>query len=67
VPSKRISITGTGYVGLVTAVGFASKGYKVITSTHDHEKVALINKGVPPFYEAGYNTFKDPPARSERL
>lgn len=51
--SERITITGTGYVGLVTAAGFASKGYQVITSTHDHKKVALINKGVPPFYEAG--------------
>jgi len=46
-----ISIVGTGYVGLCTAVGFASKGYKVITSTHDPEKAALINKGIPPFHE----------------
>ncbi|RLI46214.1 UDP-glucose 6-dehydrogenase [Candidatus Bathyarchaeota archaeon] len=51
--SECISIVGTGYVGLVTAVGFASRGYKVITSTHDSEKVALINKGVAPFFEAG--------------
>ncbi|UCC33593.1 MAG: UDP-glucose/GDP-mannose dehydrogenase family protein [Candidatus Bathyarchaeota archaeon] len=49
----RISIVGTGYVGLVTAVGFASKGYMTIASTHDPEKVALINSGVPPFYELG--------------
>lgn len=48
---KRISIIGTGYVGLCTAVGFASKGYEVIASTHNREKVVLINKGVPPFYE----------------
>jgi len=42
---------GIGYVGLCTAVGFASKGYEVITSTHDADKAAKINKGVPPFYE----------------
>jgi len=47
----HISIVGTGYVGLCTAIGFASKGYKVTASTHDPEKVALINKGIPPFYE----------------
>jgi len=46
-----ISVLGIGYVGLCTAVGFASKGYKVIASTHDAEKAAKINKGVPPFYE----------------
>jgi UDPglucose 6-dehydrogenase len=47
----RISIVGTGYVGLCMAIGLASKGYKVITATHNQEKAALINKGTPPFYE----------------
>jgi UDPglucose 6-dehydrogenase len=42
---------GIGYVGLCTAVGFASRGCKVIASTHDAEKAAKINKGIPPFYE----------------
>jgi len=51
VKKPRISVMGTGYVGLCTAVGFASKGYEVITSTHDPEKAAKINKGIPPFYE----------------
>jgi len=49
----RISIVGTGYVGLCTAVGFTTKGYKVITSTSDHKKAAMINQGIPPFYEPG--------------
>jgi len=49
----RISIVGTGYVGLCTAIAFATKGYKIITSTHNPEKAALINKGIPPFYEPG--------------
>jgi UDPglucose 6-dehydrogenase len=48
---QRISIVGTGYVGLSTAVAFASKNYKVITSTHDAEKATMINKGIPPFHE----------------
>jgi UDP-glucose 6-dehydrogenase len=43
--TPNISIVGTGYVGLSTAVGFASKGYKVITSTHDNEKASKINEG----------------------
>jgi len=50
---QRVSIVGTGYVGLCTAVGFASKGYKVITSTHDPEKATSINEGIPPFHEPG--------------
>jgi len=46
-----ISIMGIGYVGLCTAVGFASKGYEVVASTHDVEKAVKINRGIPPFYE----------------
>jgi UDPglucose 6-dehydrogenase len=48
---QNISVLGIGYVGLCTAVGFASKGYNVIASTHDAEKAAKINKGIPPFHE----------------
>jgi UDPglucose 6-dehydrogenase len=47
----KISVLGIGYVGLCTAVGFASKGYAVTASTHDAEKAAKINKGIPPFHE----------------
>ena len=47
----NISVLGIGYVGLCTAVAFASRGYNVIASTHDAEKAAKINKGVPPFHE----------------
>lgn len=52
-PRHNISVLGTGYVGLTAAVGFASKDYKVIISGHDEQKVAMINKGIAPFYEPG--------------
>jgi UDPglucose 6-dehydrogenase len=48
---QNISVLGIGYVGLCTAVGFASKGYNVIASTHNAEKATKINKGIPPFHE----------------
>jgi UDPglucose 6-dehydrogenase len=47
----RISILGTGYVGLCTAVCFADKGYNVLTSTYNEKNIKLINRGIPPFYE----------------
>ena len=49
----RISIIGTGYVGLSTAVCFASRGYRVITSTQNEENVRNLNAGRAPFYEPG--------------
>ena len=47
----RISVIGTGYVGLGTALSFASRGYSVIASDSDTEKVNHINQGLPPFHE----------------
>lgn len=47
----NISIVGTGYVGLSTGVGFASKGHGVICVDIDDNKIGLINKGEPPIYE----------------
>lgn len=48
-----ISIMGTGYVGLCTAVAFALRGHMVTASTKDPRKAELINGGRPPFYEPG--------------
>ncbi len=47
----RISIIGTGYVGLVTGCCFASKGHNVLCVDIDADRVAKINRGVPPIYE----------------
>jgi UDPglucose 6-dehydrogenase/GDP-mannose 6-dehydrogenase len=49
----RLSIVGTGYVGLVSGVGLAEVGHDVICVDMDQAKVELINKGVPPIYELG--------------
>jgi UDPglucose 6-dehydrogenase len=50
---QRISIVGTGYVGLSTAVCFASRGYDVIASTRNEDKVRIINAKRAPFHEPG--------------
>jgi len=63
----EISIVGTGYVGLCTAVGFAHKGFKVITSTHQKENADLINKGQPPFYELGLDKLLKEAIKNGRL
>ncbi len=49
--SYKISVIGTGYVGLCTAVGFSSKGYKVLAYDKDIQKMDSINEGIPPFFE----------------
>lgn len=49
----KISIIGTGYVGLVSGVGFAQLGNNVICVDVDKKKVEDINNGIPPIYEDG--------------
>jgi UDPglucose 6-dehydrogenase len=48
---QKISIIGMGYVGLCTAVCFATKNFKTTISTNDPQKIQMLNKGKPPFYE----------------
>lgn len=49
----KISVVGTGYVGLVTGVCLAEKGHQVICIDVDKEKVDRINQAIPPIYERG--------------
>jgi UDPglucose 6-dehydrogenase len=47
----RISIIGAGYVGLTTAVCLAEIGHEVVCADSDEQKLDLLRKGRPPFYE----------------
>lgn len=47
----KISIVGTGYVGLVSGVCLAEKGHDVTCVDNDREKVETINRGISPIYE----------------
>jgi UDPglucose 6-dehydrogenase/GDP-mannose 6-dehydrogenase len=49
----RVSIVGTGYVGLVSAAGLAEVGHEVTCVDVDPQKVHLINRGIAPIFEAG--------------
>jgi|APHM01.1.fsa_nt_gi nucleotide sugar dehydrogenase len=49
----RISIVGTGYVGLPAGAGLASEGHDVTCVDIDEEKVEEINNGNCPIFEEG--------------
>ena len=50
---EPIAVIGTGYVGLVTAAGFAQLGSDVWCVDVDTEKIARLNRGEVPIYEPG--------------
>lgn len=49
----RISVAGTGYVGLVSGACFAETGVDVVCVDVDREKIEKLNNGQIPIYEPG--------------
>lgn len=49
----KIAVIGTGFVGVVSAVVYASFSNQVIGLDIDENKIKLLEKGQVPFYEPG--------------
>lgn len=49
----KFTVVGTGYVGLVTGVGFANLGHDVVCLDVDQAKIDMIEAGKLPIYEPG--------------
>jgi UDPglucose 6-dehydrogenase len=49
----RISVIGTGYVGLVTGACLAEIGHEVVCTDSDLEKIKTLESGGIPIYEPG--------------
>ena len=52
-PTITLAFVGLGYVGLSTAVCFASRGFRVLGIDVDEKKVETIAKGTSPIHEDG--------------
>lgn len=49
----KITIIGSGYVGLVSGAGLAEVGHEVVCVDVNSSKIQSINSGVSPIYEKG--------------
>ena len=50
---KRITVIGTGYVGLVSGAGISDFGHQVVCADIADEKIDQLQKGAIPIYEPG--------------
>jgi len=63
----RITVVGTGYVGLVTGACLSHIGHYVTCVDTAPERVAAVNRGVAPFYEPGLAEILSDCVRDGRL
>lgn len=49
----KVGVLGIGHVGLPTAAALAHFGHDVVAADIDQEKLAMLAKGVTPYYEPG--------------
>jgi len=63
----NICIIGTGYVGLVTGVGLAELGNRVVCVDIDRDKIDKLKRGVVPFYEKGLDELVKKNLKEKRI
>jgi UDPglucose 6-dehydrogenase len=63
----KITVIGTGYVGLVTGTCFSEVGVDVTCVDIDTKKIDNLNKGVLPIYEPGLDEMVSRNVQKKRL
>jgi UDPglucose 6-dehydrogenase len=63
----RITMVGTGYVGLVSGTCFADFGHQVTCIDNDVDKIAALQRGEIPIFEPDLDRLVETNARAGRL
>jgi UDPglucose 6-dehydrogenase len=63
----RISIVGSGYVGLVSGVGFSEVGHHVICMDINEQRISDLCQGIVPIFEPGLDNMLQENMRQGRL
>ncbi len=63
----KITVIGSGYVGLVSGICFAKIGHEVACIDKDVSKISKLNSGVVPIFEPGLKEVLDEVVAAKRI
>ena len=63
----RISIVGSGYVGLVSGAGLSEVGHHVVCMDIDQQRITNLRNGIVPIFEPGLEDMLKENMRQQRL
>lgn len=63
----KIAFIGAGYVGLTSAVLFASLGHEIISVDLEEQKIADLQKGLMPIYEPELDSYLDQALKNGKI
>ncbi|MFI8707045.1 UDP-glucose dehydrogenase family protein [Bacillus sp. NPDC077411] len=63
----KITVVGTGYVGLVTGIGLATLGHSVTCFDIDEQKIRLLEENELPIYEPGLQKLLEDAVLKQKL
>jgi UDPglucose 6-dehydrogenase len=63
----KITIIGSGYVGLVSGICFAKIGHEVICVDKDENKIAKLQKNIIPIFEPGLSELLSEAVKAQKI
>ncbi len=63
----KITVIGSGYVGLVSGICFAKLGHEIVCVDQDESKILKLKSGIIPIFEPGLKEMLDEVVAAEKI